>query len=266
MTTTMTSGLVAVVEATVDDHIQSGQMFTAHDITLAVRGKGHKAPHNDVRDAVHDYYSRGGMGIAYTRSNISVPGGNPILYHQSTDDPLSYSNVRGAVQPVQNNTISIPANLTAPVSAPASDDNDNDNDDDDEDDFSGVLVGGTNLNAVSQSSLTVAAPTKPHKKGNFLKNNDRVVDSRQVLSIPSALIRAAGLNPRQVVYVYVGDNPGEIEISSNVPDVGKSFKTYTVDDGYQVRLTQSCLKWAGIGGTSYDVVGNQSKIFVKRHF
>lgn len=89
------SSLILVVEAVVDEKVQAGAMFTAHDITLEVRNRGHSAGHNEVRDAVHDYYGRGGLGVAYTRTNISLPGGQPFLYHRGTDDPATYSNIRG---------------------------------------------------------------------------------------------------------------------------------------------------------------------------
>jgi len=89
------TNLVPVVEAVVDEKVQAGEMFTAHDITLEVRNRGHQAGHNEVRDAVHDYYGRGGLGVAYTRTNISVPGGQPLLYHRSVDDPSTYGNIRG---------------------------------------------------------------------------------------------------------------------------------------------------------------------------
>jgi hypothetical protein len=93
--------LVSVVETVVNEKVQNNELFTAHDVTLEVRNRGHRAGHNEVRDAVHDYYSRGGLGVAYARTNITVPGGNPYLYHRIVDDPLNYQNVRGG-------TVSVP--------------------------------------------------------------------------------------------------------------------------------------------------------------
>jgi len=87
--------LISVVEAVVNEKVQAGEMFTAHDVTLEVRKRGHRADHNEVRDAVHAYYGRGGFGVGYTRTNISVPGGQPLLYHRTVDDPSTYSNIRG---------------------------------------------------------------------------------------------------------------------------------------------------------------------------
>jgi plasmid stability protein len=88
------SSLISIIEAVVDEKVKAGEMFTAHDVTLEVRKRGHRADHNEVRDAVHDYYARGGLGVAYTRTNISVPGGQPLLYHRTVDDPSTYLNIR----------------------------------------------------------------------------------------------------------------------------------------------------------------------------
>jgi len=73
------ASLVPVIETVVDEKVQAGELFTAHDVTIEVRSRGHRTGHGEVRDAVHDYYGRGGLGVAYTRTNISVLGGNPYL-------------------------------------------------------------------------------------------------------------------------------------------------------------------------------------------
>ena len=47
--------LSPVAETVVNEWVQAGEMFTAHDVTLEVRNRGHKAGHGEIKDAVHDY-------------------------------------------------------------------------------------------------------------------------------------------------------------------------------------------------------------------
>lgn len=103
-----------LVESMIDGKVQSNELFTAHDITLELRNQGQKVSHSDVRDAVHDYYNRGGMGIGYTRTSISVPDKNHIsfksafLYHRHADSFASYKNIRGAAVMPNNAAASVP--------------------------------------------------------------------------------------------------------------------------------------------------------------
>lgn len=91
----MSDDLVRAAEAAVDEKVQAGEMFTAHDVTVAVRGRLGRADHEQVKAAVHDYYNRGGMGIAYTREPVALYRNGtlarPFLYHRSADDVSQYS-------------------------------------------------------------------------------------------------------------------------------------------------------------------------------
>lgn len=238
-----TTGIGPVVEAIVTDYVQKGNMFTAHDVTLETRQKGHRLNHNEVRDTVHDYYSRGGMGVAYTRSVISVPaGGQPFLYHRTADDPATYGNIRGQgmVPNASTATIAVPPPSSIPVNT--------DDDDDDEDDDEPVAV---------PAGLAV----KRHKSRSANKNKtvDRAVDSRESLSIPKAMVHTSGFKPGDKVYASGKDDNGTwvMEITS-FPTSANVCKKYTVDKNGQIRITQSALKRANIGGSTYDVVIEQN--------
>lgn len=100
-----------IVETVINDKINNQEMFTAHDVTLEVRNRGHRAKHDEVRDLVHNFYVNGGFNSSYTRTNISVPNGNPFLYHNMNDDPSSYQKVRGTMTQNNNQTITIPSNI-----------------------------------------------------------------------------------------------------------------------------------------------------------
>jgi hypothetical protein len=252
-----TAGIRPVVEQVCDDQVHNGGMFTAHDITLEVRNRGHRVGHHEVRDAVHDYYSRGGLGVAYTRTTISVPsGGTPFLYHRTADDPATYGNIRG-VGMVPNpsvNTISVPP--PSSVSSTASDDEDEDDEDD---------VPPSALGLGSVAGVAVATrPAKQHKSKSANKNKlvGRTVDGRATLSLPSPLVRAAGFNPGDKVYAT--GVPDGVEVTLH-PTSAALCRKYTVDNHGHIRLTQGLLKRAGIPGGTYDVAGDNTKITVKLH-
>lgn len=229
------NGVNAVVEAIVAEKVQQNEMFTAHDITLEARNRGHRVGHQDVKTIVHDYYNRGNMGIAYERSTISVPlGGTPFLYHRSVDDPTTYQNIRGQGQ-VPNpttQTITIP-NLLSTIS-------------------SVVDNGIQNVSPFSPFSTST---------GDNTDNIGRKPDARQTLSIPANLLRQAGFTPNQQVYVTAVNNTLEI---SSVQQANSH--TYTVDKGNQVRIVQSVLVEAGIGGIgeTYDCSLESGKVVVKK--
>lgn len=268
----MSTGIRPVVESVVDTQVQAGNMFTAHDVTLEVRNRGHRAGHTEVRDAVHDYYSRGGMGVAYTRSTITVPlGGTPFLYHRQVDDPTAYTNIRGQgqVPTPASSTIAVPP----PASITSSSDGDGDDDGDDDDDGSAVPVpvGMTTpsffptvmppLPLPSVAGVAVAVAKSRNKNAGIVVG--RTVDRRETLSVPTTLIRTAGFRPNQKVTVSVVGQTLEIT-SKPQPNILANRK-YTVDKYGQIRITQHMLKRAGIGGTSYDLSGVADKIVVKAH-
>lgn len=159
-----------VIDQVIKDKIQNNELFTAHDITLEVRNRGHRVKHDEVKNIVHDFYNRGLMGVAYGKTNISVPNGNPILYYPLNSDPNSYSNIRNQSQvPIVSNnssTISIPT-FNSPV------------------------------------NLVV----KKNKPGQRIK---RFVDRRQTLSIPCDIVKKAGFLAGQKVYVINLNNKVKI--------------------------------------------------------
>jgi len=252
----MNPGLPAVVEQIVKDKVAAGAMFTAHDVTLEARGKGHRADHGQCKDAVHDLFARGEMGVAYTRSPISVTGGNPYLYHQRIDDPNNYANVRGG-QPQVNSQVNTGGTITVP---------DGDGDDDDDDDGPAAVL----IPAASPSFLTRSAP-----KNSRLQVSGRQPDARNVLSIPIDLIRKMGLVAGNKVAIYSAVN-GSAHLEIHKHDKGNQADTnriaeYTVDKNGQIRITKGCINLAGIASTvsAYDVEDktgdSEPHIVVKSH-
>jgi len=240
--------LAPVVESVVNDKVQNGDMFTAHDVTIEVRQRGHRASHTEVRDAVHDYYQRGGLGIGYSRTNISVPGGNPFLYHRGVDNPANYSNIRGgqSVQSGNQQTIAIPSN--------------GDSDSDDDDDGTVGVVSSVNIPSGLIASVAVNSSNSKNKPGLM---SGREVDSRKTLSLPAPVVRKVGFQTGQKVYA-VASNDG-VDVVDSLPPSSSIFGKYTVDCHNQVRLTQNILKRAGIPGDKYDLEDAGNKVVVKLH-
>ena len=239
--------LVTVVEQVVNDKVQNGEMFTAHDVTLEVRSRGHRAGHAEIRTAVHDYFNRGGMGVAYNRSTITVPGGTPFLYHRLVDDPSTFANVRGL------NTSVSPTSATITV-PPLTIVDDEEGEDDDEK-LTGLTVSPT-IGGLTVSPIT--AQKASNKPGQV---NSRQVDERGTLSIPTNLVRGAGLSSKQKVYAF--SEAGTLFVGATKPSTGL-FHEYTVDRNDQIRITQKCLQDAGIPGKTYNLELNaNSQILVK---
>ena len=242
--------LSPVVETVIDEWVQLGKPFTAHDVTREVRSRGHRADHDEIRDSVHDYYNRGGFGVDYSRTIISVPTGNPWLYHRIVDDPKTYQNIRG------NPTINSVASPAAPV----------------------------NLSSYIDPNQPVAIPSNLLNNLNGRTNvqnksgttKSRVVDARETLSIPCSLIRSVGFKVGQTAFVSsftffdnLTQNPAGLVLSgspalsirkkASANDVGK----YTVDSSNQIRITQAILKKAGLGGNKFDIEELKDEIRVK---
>ena len=261
----MKMSLVTVVEQVVNDKVQNGEMFTAHDVTLEVRSRGHRAGHAEIRTAVHDYFNRGGMGVAYNRSTITVPGGTPFLYHRLVDDPSTFANVRGL------NTSVSPTSATITV-PPLTIVDDEEGEDDDEK-LTGLTVsptiGGLTVSptigglTVSPTigGLTVSPITAQKASNKPGQVNSRQVDERGTLSIPTNLVRGAGLSSKQKVYAF--SEAGTLFVGATKPSTGL-FHEYTVDRNDQIRITQKCLQDAGIPGKTYNLELNaNSQILVK---
>ena len=257
--------LAPVVEQVVNDKVGAGEMFTAHDVTIDVRSRGHRAGHAEIRSAVHDYYGRGGMGVGYTRSTITVPGGTPFLYHRQVDDPATFSHIRGL-------NVNVPTSATIVVPPAGSTSNDSDDDDDDDADGSGnsIQLPSNLLGNLSVAGVAVQSPSQVHS-GSRGQNkpgqvNARKVDGRGVLSIPTNIVRGAGMKPSQKVYAYPVYPVGGILVISRYRLNQNSTlpHEYTVDAYNQVRVTQKCLEDAGIGGSKYDLeLSSSSEILVK---
>lgn len=80
------------VKKVVMDKVNANEMFTAFDITKAVRNNGVKAYHSQVKGVVHSMFQNGEMQ-GYSRNVVDIPNvsGRPFLYFPPTSDPSTYN-------------------------------------------------------------------------------------------------------------------------------------------------------------------------------
>jgi len=79
------------VRDVVVDKVGQNEMFTAFDITKALRQNGTQVVHRNIKQIVHALYNHGDM-MGYDRSLINVGNApvRPFLYHPVSADPLTY--------------------------------------------------------------------------------------------------------------------------------------------------------------------------------
>jgi hypothetical protein len=80
------------VEKEVYRRVEGREMFTAWDITCAVRAEGVVESHRVLREVVRSLHRYGQMGHDYERTFIAVEDGptHAYLYHHRADDPCDY--------------------------------------------------------------------------------------------------------------------------------------------------------------------------------
>jgi len=217
-----------VIEQKVQEKTNSNEMFTAHDITRAVRqqvGRGTNVAHREVKQEVHTLFANTGMPSHYTRSLANLAGVNPQpwIYHPDTSDPSTYVSTLG----VANAPAPDPASLTG-VTPPTQD----------------------------ADALDDAINKQPDGAFN--------VDGRGTLCLPASLVRQAGLTPLDEAYVAQDLVNSAVVLSKNQQPSLTQLSKYTVDSYSNVRITQATLQKAGLGGKTYDIEFTNGAVQVKK--
>lgn len=89
------SNVEQMVREIVLGKIIANEMFTAHDVTRAVRaetGRNVDVPHHDVKLIVHEMFETGKFNPDYRRHEADFPGVSPRpwIYHNAIDDYKTY--------------------------------------------------------------------------------------------------------------------------------------------------------------------------------
>ena len=100
----------AAVKDMVNELTGDSQMFTAFDVTKAVRANGLRVKHNDVRGVVHAMYNCYEMDSDYQRTSHTLPNGESAFVFHDMHDDLNYYD---------SDAIKGPAAKAAPVAKPA---------------------------------------------------------------------------------------------------------------------------------------------------
>ena len=203
------------IEDTTREKTAKGEMFTAHDITRAVRaqvGRGVNIRHQEVKQEVHGLFASGQFGPDYTRNLANLAGVNPQpwIYHRVTDDPVNYVSALAANAPAPD-----PGSLTSVT---------------------------TTQDADAHDDAVNKQPDGAFK-----------VDARETLCLPSSLVRGAGLAPTDEAFVAQDLVNNAVVVSKNEQPSLTQLSKYTVDNYANVRITQGVLQKAGLGGKTFDI-------------
>jgi len=107
---------VGLIEDVVNDFVNNGQMFTAHNVTAEVRRRTKdRVAHDDVKRDVHRMFNDGQM-FSYNRSLASLPNVNPQpwVYHPLTADVSTYDGKPSVAATVATPVFTMPTPVATP--------------------------------------------------------------------------------------------------------------------------------------------------------
>jgi hypothetical protein len=222
--------------AIVQSWIGQRKPFSAWDVTVELRKRGHSGEHHQLKSIPHDMFSNGEMGD-FSKTLVQYQGAPrpAFLYHPPEVDPQTIVASTGGS--VADATVASPVAPTTSVSDDDEDEeeedeegDDDDGDEEDEDDEEGTV---TNPGSVVKTPGTV-------------------------LYVPKSMAQAVGITPRGKAYMRI--DSGKIVITP-IPDA--NTKTVHVDCHQNIRVpTTALLKVGADDKVSLQV--NGTEITVKR--
>lgn len=230
----------SVIDSIVDSKVQSGELFTAFDVSLEVQrdlkasGSFHSDNHRhrNIKNDVHKSIDRYLRNAQYERQLCDVGAStDAFVYYPQGCDPSSYVPLTRNDAPVSNSNpyvINTTPTVVPVVSTPV---------------VSSANDGGTDD-----------------------AGDGRKPDARGTVCVPNYLLRNAGFSSGDTASVYSGkDDLGNdcLVISKQVPAGVGPLTTYTVDSYCNVRITHSVFANTGNVASSYDFDGNSTSVFVK---
>ena len=82
--------MITKIKDVVMDKVNDNEMFTAFDITKAIKNQGVSAKHNDIKKVVHGMFFNGDMGGGYDRQVVRIGKAKPFVYFPIVSDPTTY--------------------------------------------------------------------------------------------------------------------------------------------------------------------------------
>jgi hypothetical protein len=211
----------------VSNWVNEGRMFSAFEVSLAVKDQGVRERHRNMRDAVHEVIFRIGGPQGYSRTLMDVGAPEQAwVYHPKSTSPYRYR----------------PLDRGDGKSTPA-------------DDPSFVAPPIRNPRALAWAS-TAQAMVPPGAFGT---------DQRGRLCLPVTLLQGLGVSAGRRVRVQCEPSQERLTIAAlDDSEVQTADTTYTAEPDGNVRLTQSTLDRAGLGGLQcYRIEGDGRAITVR---
>lgn len=246
---TLDDTVLHAIDDVVRGFVASGRMFTAFDVSLAVKSRGITARHRHMRDTIHeaiDEHASDGADYTRTLRDVGAPT-KAWVYHPWEDDPEQYRPVDRADQP------SSPRQRTpAPTANIAPDDDaDDEYDDGDQDD---AVVGGHDSadlwGSTSDATATVDGAFVPDHMGQ--------------LTIPLHVLQSIGLRAGATVRVQFSPVHEEITLWRADNANSNSQATMQVDHDGSLRISEHDLGRAGLDAClCYRIVGRGEELSIR---
>lgn len=215
------------IEDSVSEFVNANTMFTAWDVTMAVRKRSQdRVQHYEVKREVHKMFDQGSM-FSYNRTLANLPNVSPQpwIYHPLGSDVSQYNGhptVSGSSAPA----------APSPVQSISSVDDGNDD-----------------------GSDTAADGSIVYK-----------FDSTDRLCVPNKFVRQIGLKKGDVVAMLCSNHPSnEVEVFKFDLNKHGTCNTYTVDSYDNVRISRAALQQLGINGVAFEMEAATDKVVVKKY-
>jgi len=224
---TVSQDVLDKLNATVEQFISEGRLFTGYDVTLETREREKiKLRHSEVRGDIHtlsslkDEFEFGN----YERHEVDMPGGGwAWVYHKKGDDPNQYTPRDQQQKPAQT---------VASQATPSS------NGDDSGDDSSVVQDSGGKQD-----------------DGSF------ATDYRNRLMVAKTFLEVAQLNPGDDCYVHHDVANSKLVLASSEQTGFSLLGTYRVERNGDIRLSAKTLQNLGTGST-FQIENENGKVAV----
>jgi hypothetical protein len=215
------------IDDIVSQWVGEGKMFTAFEVSLAVKDQGIRERHRNMRDYIHESIFRAGVARGdYTRTLMDVGAPQQAwVYHPVGANPYEY-------EPLDRTGFDRPRVQKA-----------------------------DRPRGVRNPSLLKTGALAP----SAIPQGAYGTDQRGRLCIPVNLLSKLGAGPGQRVKVLCDPANEQVLISPSASaDAGNPDTTYTIEPDGNVRITQGTLEKAGLDGLQcYRVDGTDSVITVR---
>jgi hypothetical protein len=234
------SATLGLIQEVVDQKVNRNEMFTAFDVSLAVKELAQQRGiaserHRHMKNAIHQELEQYTQSGVYSRQLHNVGAATPaFLYYPAGADPSQYVPRQASAPQASAPQASAPPSVAAAVA--------------------------------SQSTMGLSSLNGDANDGDQ-SDKGRKPDARGTLTVPNFLLRAAGFAPKDVAYVMHRDDNGTPVLVLSKRPLASPLTTYTVDYASNVRITATTLSSAGIGGTNetYDFCGTGDEVVVRKH-